>query len=144
MDFGLSEEQEQLKASARDFLKNECPTTLVRRTMADREGMPRELYGKLGDLGWTGLTVPERFGGAGLGMLDMAVLLEECGYAAMPGPFLFSSVLAASALAGGGSEDVKDRWLGPLAEGRAIGTGAVGGAKYRINSGELSTTARKS
>ncbi len=51
---------------------------------------------QIAKLGWTGLIVPEKFGGAGLGMLDMAMLLEESGYAAMPGPFLFSSVLAAA------------------------------------------------
>jgi alkylation response protein AidB-like acyl-CoA dehydrogenase len=75
---------------------------------------------------------------------DMSMLLEDCGYAALPGPFLFSSVLAASALAGGGSEDVNDRWLGPLAEGRAIGTVAIVEANDSINPADLSTTARKS
>ncbi len=51
-------------------------------------------------------------------MLDMAVLLEECGYAAMPGPFLFSSVIAARALEIGGSEQLNARWLTALAEGK--------------------------
>ncbi len=144
MDFGLTEEQQQLKDSARNFLSRECPTTRVRAVMADDVGMPRDLYQQIANLGWNGLIVPEKFGGAGLGMLDMSVLLEECGYAALPGPFLFSSVLAASALAGGGSEDVNDRWLGPLAEGRAIGTVAVVEANDSINPADLSTTARKS
>jgi alkylation response protein AidB-like acyl-CoA dehydrogenase len=52
----------------------------------------------------------------------MAVLLEEMGYAAMPGPYLFSSALAASALAFGGSDEVNERFLRPLAEGAAVGT----------------------
>ena len=102
MDFGLSEEQQQLKESARAFLSGECPTTFVRKVMATDDGYPRELYDQIAKLGWSGLIVPEKFGGAGLGMLDMAMLLEEGGYAAMPGPFLFSSVLAASALKLGG------------------------------------------
>jgi len=143
MDFGLTEEQQQLKDSARNFLSKECPTTRVRAVMADDVGMPRDLSQQIANLGWNGLIVPEKFGGAGLGMLDMSVLLEECGCAALPGPFLFSSVLAASALAGGGSEDVNDRWLGPLAEGRAIGTVAVVEANDSINPADLSTTARK-
>ena len=125
MDFGLSDEQRQLKDAARDFLRNECPTTIVRKVMADADGIPRDLYREIAKLGWTGLTVPEKFGGAGMTALDMAVLLEECGYAAMPGPFLFSSAIAAQALAIGGSEQVKSRWLPALAEGRAIGTIAI-------------------
>jgi alkylation response protein AidB-like acyl-CoA dehydrogenase len=125
VDFGLSDEQRQLKETAREFLRNECPTTLVRTAMAAEDGMPRELYREIAKLGWTGLIVPEKFGGAGLSMLDMAVLLEECGYAAMPGPFLFSSVIAASAIVRGGSEELQSRWLPALAEGRAIGTIAI-------------------
>ena len=125
MDFGLSEEQQQLKESARAFLSGECPTTFVRKVMATEDGYPRELYDHIAKLGWTGLIVPEKFGGAGLGMLDMAMVLEEGGYAAMPGPFLFSSVLAAGALKLSSSEELKAKWLTPLAEGKAIGTVAV-------------------
>src|SRR5258708_31953272 len=125
MDFGLSEEQQQLKESAREFLSGECPTTFVRKTMDTDDGYPRELYDQVAKLGWTGLIVPEQYGGAGLGMLDMAMLLEEGGYAAMPGPFLFSSVLAACALNLSGSENLKSRWLPAIAEGKAVGTVAV-------------------
>ena len=144
MDFGLTEEQQQLKDSARNFLSRECPTTHVREIMSDDVGMPDDLYRQIANLGWNGLIVPEKFGGAGLGMLDMSMLLEECGYAALPGPFLFSSVLAASALAGGGSVEVNHRWLGPLAEGRATGTVALVEANDSINPADLSTTAQKS
>ena len=125
MDFGLSEEQEQLKSGARDFLRKECPTTVVRKVMAEEDGTPRELHQKMTELGWTGMIVPEEFGGLGLGMLDLAILLEECGYAAMPGPFPFSSGLAARVIALGGSRDQCQRWLPELAAGRAIGTVAT-------------------
>jgi alkylation response protein AidB-like acyl-CoA dehydrogenase len=125
MDFGLSEEQRQLKDSARAFLSGECPTTFVRKMLATDDGYPRELYDQIAKLGWSGLIVPEKFGGAGLGMLHMAMILEEGGYAAMPGPFLFSSVLAAAALKLSGSDQLKAKWLTPLAEGKAIGTVAI-------------------
>ena len=125
MDFGLSEEQPQLKESARNFLNGECPTTFVRKVMASDDGNPRELYDQIAKLGWTGLIVPEEYGGAGLGMLDMAMILEEGGYAAMPGPFLFSSVLAAGALKLSSSEQLKSKWLSALAEGKAVGTVAI-------------------
>jgi alkylation response protein AidB-like acyl-CoA dehydrogenase len=143
MDFGLSEEQQQLKESARAFLSGECPTTFVRKTMATDDGYPRELYEHIAKLGWTGLIVPEKFGGAGLGMLDMAMVLEEGGYAAMPGPFLFSSMLAASALKLSGSEKLNSKWLTALAEGRAIGTVAVVENAASIDPRDINSIASK-
>jgi alkylation response protein AidB-like acyl-CoA dehydrogenase len=109
MDFGISEEQEQLKTSAREFLAGECPTSVVRKIMATADGAATELYREIAKLGWSGLIVPEKLGGAGLAMLDMAMLLEEQGYAAMPGPFIFSSVLAASARGRKGNRHYRDR-----------------------------------
>ena len=143
MDFGLSEEQQQLKESARAFLSGECPTTFVRKVMATEDGYPRELYDHIARLGWTGLIVPEKFGGAGLGILDMAMVLEEGGYAAMPGPFLFSSVLAASALKLSGSEELKAKWLTPLAEGKAIGTIGVVESAGSIDARDINAIAIK-
>src|SRR6266436_6129339 len=143
MDFGLSEEQRQLKDSARAFLGGECPTPTLRKIMTSEDGYPRELYAEVAKLGWSGLTVPEKFGGAGLGMLDMAMLLEEGGYAAMPGPFLFSSVLAASALKLSGSEKLNSKWLTALAEGRAVGTIAVVEKAASIDVRDINATASK-
>jgi alkylation response protein AidB-like acyl-CoA dehydrogenase len=143
MDFGLSEEQQQLKESARAFLSGECPTSTLRKIMASDDGYPRDLYAQIAKLGWSGLIVPEEFGGAGLGMLDMAMILEEGGYAAMPGPFLFSSVLAASALKLGGSKQMNSKWLTALAEGKAIGTVAVVEAAGSIEPVDIAAIARK-
>jgi len=142
MEFGLNDEQRQLKESARIFLAGECPVRRVREIMADDAGMPRDLYSAIANLGWCGLLVPAKFGGAGLGMLDMSVVLEECGYTALPGPFLFSSVIAAFALAQGGSEVTNDRWLSTLAEGRSIGTAALVEANDSLAAADLSASAR--
>ncbi|HUO04342.1 MAG TPA: acyl-CoA dehydrogenase family protein [Candidatus Binataceae bacterium] len=125
MEFGLNEEQQQLKQSARTFLAAECTSAAIRKTMAGAEGHPRELYAQIAKLGWNGILVPEKFGGAGLGMLDMAMILEECGYAAMPGPFLFSSAIAASALKLGGSDAFNSKWLSAISSGAATGTIAI-------------------
>src|SRR5260370_11602974 len=143
MDFGLSEEQQQLKESAREFLSGECPTPAVRKIMASEDGYPRELYAQIAELGWSGLIVPEEFGGAGLGMLDMAMILEEGGYAAMPGPFLFSSVLAASALKLGGSIEMNSKWLSALAEGKLVGTVAVAEGAGSIEAVGIAAVASK-
>jgi alkylation response protein AidB-like acyl-CoA dehydrogenase len=111
MDFGLSDEQLQIKESARVFLAKECDTKKLRQFIAEDEGFPHDLYRAISELGWPGLAVPERFGGAGLGMLEMSLVLEECGYAGLPGPYLFSSAIAAAALVAGDSDDLNERWL---------------------------------
>jgi alkylation response protein AidB-like acyl-CoA dehydrogenase len=143
MDFGLSEEQQQLRDSAREFLRKECPPAYVRKAMADERGDARELYTLIATLGWPGLIVPERYGGAGLTTLDMAVLLAEAGYAAMPGPFMFSAALASGALAVGGSNEVKERWLSELAAGKAVGTVAITERNDSLSPAEMTTVARR-
>jgi alkylation response protein AidB-like acyl-CoA dehydrogenase len=143
MDFGLSEEQDLLQRSARELLAAECPPTVVRAATqpaaeppADStapaakpapaaNGFPRDLYRKLADLGWFAVLVPETFGGSGGNMLDAALLCEEAGRAALPGPFLATAVLAPIALARGGSATQKRTWLPRLASGDAVGTVAI-------------------
>jgi alkylation response protein AidB-like acyl-CoA dehydrogenase len=143
MDFGLSEEQLQLKDSARALLTNESPTTEVRKAMASADGYPRALYDHVAKLGWNGLIVPEQFGGAGLGMLDMAMLLEEGGYAAMPGPFLFSSAIAAGVLKLARPSEQIGKWLSAIAEGKAIGTVAITDRTPSIDPRDFVTVASK-
>ena len=143
MDFGLSDEQRQLKESARDFLRNECPATRVRQIMADETGMPHELHAEIAKLGWTGLVVPEEHGGAGLDVLDLAILIAETGYAAMPGPYLFSSALAASALKQGGSPEINKKWLGAIAAGDAIGTVAIPERDLSLDPAAMTTSASR-
>ena len=122
MDFGLSEEQELLQQSARDFLARECPTTFVREMMRSDDGFSRTLHEKMAAMGWTGLIVPEKFGGLGLTMLDLAVLAEEMGRVVMPGPFFSASVLAALTLVHSTANGLKREWLPRVAAGQAIGT----------------------
>ena len=122
MDFGLSEEQELLQQSARDFLARECPTALVRELMRSEDGYARGFHEKLAAMGWTGLIIPDSFGGLGLSMLDLAVLSEEMGRVVMPGPFFSSSVLAALSLIYGGASALKKEWLPRIAAGEAVAT----------------------
>ena len=77
MDFSLSELQEMLKSSARDFLEKECPSELVKQMAEDDGGYPPDLWQKMAGLGWMGLAFPERYGGGGGNFLDLVVLLEE-------------------------------------------------------------------
>ena len=117
MDFGFSEEQEMLRQSVREFLEAECPMTYVRQMMEDERGFSDEQWRKMAELGWTGLIVPEQYGGAGLNMVDMVVVLEEMGKVVFPGPFFASAILGGIAIDLGGSDAQKQRWLPGLADG---------------------------
>ena len=125
MDFALSDEQELLQQSARDFLARECPTTVVRETLTTPEGYSPALHTKMAALGWTGLVIPEKFGGLGLGVLDLAVLAEELGRAAVPGPFFATAVLGALSLAQSRATALQKHWLPRIAAGEALATLAV-------------------
>ena len=63
MDFELNEKQEMLEKTARDFLENECPSSLVREMEEDEKGYSPELWRKMAVLGWMGLVLPEKYGG---------------------------------------------------------------------------------
>jgi alkylation response protein AidB-like acyl-CoA dehydrogenase len=121
IDFGLSDDQEALQRSAREFLARECPPALVRETAKGDDGLPRALYATMAELGWMGLMVPEKHGGLGLGVLDLALVLEELGRVAAPGPFLATQLVIAALLhAGSGAQ--RTRWLPRFASGSAFGT----------------------
>jgi alkylation response protein AidB-like acyl-CoA dehydrogenase len=122
MDFGFSEEQEMLRQSVRGFLDAECPMTYVRQMMEDERGYSQDQWKKMVDLGWTGLIVPEQYGGAGLNMVDMVVVLEEMGKQVMPGPFFASVILGGLAIDLGGSDPQKQRYLPKLAAGEIKAT----------------------
>ena len=125
MDFDLTEAQKIMKQAAHDFLSRECPKRLVRQLEENEEGYSRDLWRKLAELGWMGLIVPEGYGGSGGSFLDLAVLLEEMGYAICPGPFFSSVVLGGLPILMAGNEAQKQEFLPALAEGRKIFTLAL-------------------
>jgi alkylation response protein AidB-like acyl-CoA dehydrogenase len=122
MNFGFSEEQELLRREVRKFLDDRCPRSEVRKH-AGLE-LAADLWREVSGLGWPGLTVPEQYGGAGLGWIDLVVLLEETGRTLFPSP-LVSTTLAEAALLQLGDEAQRARWLPRLASGEAIGTLAL-------------------
>jgi alkylation response protein AidB-like acyl-CoA dehydrogenase len=127
MDFGLSAEQILLKETVKRFLAEQCPTARVRAIMESATGHDDALRRGLAEIGIGGLIVPETYGGLGREMLDLALVAEEFGYAAIPGPFL-ATALATVALVEGGDENLKRRWLERLGCGEAVGTAAIGEA----------------
>ena len=127
MDFGLSEEQEILQRTVARFLEDECPVTRVRELYDAEQPYDPGVWKGLCELGVAGLLVPEEHGGAGLGMVDLALVAETLGHDAFPGPFL-GHALATAALVEGGSDAQKERWLPLLASGEALGSVALGEA----------------
>ena len=125
MDMQLNETQEMLRASAREFLAESCPTKKVREMRALSEGFSRDLWREMGGLGWLGLALPESAGGSDMPFLDLCLLIEELGRACLPSPFVEAVAGAAMLLAEArGHNDV----LRQVATGEAIVVPAVDGA----------------
>ncbi|MAE94454.1 MAG: acyl-CoA dehydrogenase family protein [Planctomycetota bacterium] len=127
MDFSLSEEQELLQDTVRSYTANECPPPRVREVFDGESGHDADLWKGLVEMGLAGLAVPEAHGGAGLGLLDSALVCEVLGAGAVPAPFL-GHTLAVLALRLGGSAPQQERWLPALASGDRLGTVALGEA----------------
>jgi alkylation response protein AidB-like acyl-CoA dehydrogenase len=142
MDLGLTEEQELLKNSARDFLEKEVPEAYVRQMEEDETGYSPEVWRKMADLGWQGLIIPEENGGVGFGFLDLIVLLEEFGRALVPGPFI-PTMVAATAIMEGGSDAQKNEYLPKIASGDVISTLAFTEPSARFDAEGVELTAKK-
>lgn len=117
MEFALSEEQRLLADSLRDLLADRIPIEALRRHAEIGNGFDQDLWDSLVELGLPGLLVPERFGGAGLGVLDAAVAAEVLGGAAAFAPFAGSLVMATLAFVHGATEELQDAWLPRIAAG---------------------------
>lgn len=125
MDFDLSPDQHEIKKTARDLLTARSGWAQVREHAEagrDDDALWQELIG----LGWPGIAVSEDAGGGGLGAVELAILVEELGYACAATPLL-GTATAALVLEQAGSDEQRDRWLGGLASGEL--RGAVGTAE---------------
>ncbi|MFO7963961.1 MAG: acyl-CoA dehydrogenase family protein [Desulfobacterales bacterium] len=120
MDLDLNREQKALKNSAREFLKKECPRSLLHEMKDDLRGYPQALWDKMADLGWPGLAIPEKYGGFGGRFMDVCVLLEAMGEACCPGPYYSTIVLGALPIMFAGTEKQKQTLLPEIAEGKLI------------------------
>jgi len=125
MQFGLTETQQVLKNSAREFFSAECPIGEVRRLMETDTAYDAPLWQKMAQQGWTGILFAEEYGGLGLGLVEMAVALEEMGRALLPGPYFSTVLLAGAAIDAAGNPAQRHRYLSRIAMGEAHATLAV-------------------
>jgi alkylation response protein AidB-like acyl-CoA dehydrogenase len=141
MDLAFSEEQEMLSKSARDFLADKCPKTLVREMEEDERGYSPGLWQEMADLGWLGLPFPEKYEGGGFSFLDLIVLLEEMGRACLPGPFLPTVVLGGLPILEWGTEEQKQQYLPLISRGEAIFTLALTEPSARYDAASIQASA---
>ncbi|HYG96810.1 MAG TPA: acyl-CoA dehydrogenase family protein, partial [Solirubrobacterales bacterium] len=124
MYFDLTDEQQAIKSTAHDFLASRFKSDRIREIAESESGFDESGWKEMAELGWAGLALPEEWGGQGLGIVELAVLFEEMGYALAPSPLL-SNTIVGLVLAVGGSEEQKERWLPPLAAGELRGVPAL-------------------
>jgi len=141
MNFDFSDEQKQLRDEARKFLTEKCPPKAVRAVLDGKAPYDRELWQGLAEMGFLGVAIPEVYGGAGAGHLELCVIAEEMGRALAPVPFSSTVYLAAEALLLAGSDAQKQKWLPKIAKGEAIGTLALFEGKGNPSSQAIKLTA---
>jgi alkylation response protein AidB-like acyl-CoA dehydrogenase len=141
MYFDFTDEQQAIKSTAREFLASRFKSERMRELAASDDGFDATGWSEMADLGWPGLALPEEWGGQGLGIVDLAVLFEEMGYALAPSPLLSNTVVGL-ALSLCGSDDQRERYLRPLAEGTRRGVPALFGVGSTATPGAYKMEAR--
>jgi alkylation response protein AidB-like acyl-CoA dehydrogenase len=126
IQYAFTDEQEQFRSALRRFLDDKSPPTEVRRLMETAEGYNPEVWRQLSDdLGLPGIHVPQAYGGAGFGMVELGIVMEELGRSLFCGPYFSSAVLAANAILNAGTPAQKERLLPDIAGGARLATLAL-------------------
>jgi alkylation response protein AidB-like acyl-CoA dehydrogenase len=144
MSAGDSAEHDELRHVVREFLGERSPSREVRRLMEAGQSRDDEVWAVLaGQLGLTGIAVPERYGGAGYGPAELGIVLEEMGGALLVAPYFATVALAGQALAASGDDDAMARWLPGIADGSLTATLAVAEDSGSWDLAEVAATAEK-
>jgi alkylation response protein AidB-like acyl-CoA dehydrogenase len=116
----LTDEQQAFVAAVRDFARRECGTREQRDALTDHGQEPhnQEIYARIAELGWLGVAIPEEYGGAGGGAVDMCLLCEEFARGLIPMGFFPISMMAARPVERFGTEELKREILGGIVAGR--------------------------
>ena len=125
MHLSLSEEQKIVIEMARDFMKDKFPREVLNRIDEGELGYSPEIWNDMTELGWTGLAIPEEYGGAGMSFLELAFLLEEIGKVRPISPFFSTVVLGGLPILENGSDEQKQLFLPKIASGESIFTLAL-------------------
>lgn len=144
MNFAFSDEQEELKKSARRFCEEQYGSETVRRIMETESGIDNDLWTRMAqELGWQAMIIPEEYGGAGFGYIELIVLMEEMGRAVVAAPFFSTVCLAANTLLVAGSDEQKQELLPGIADGTRIATLALTEESGRWDAGGIAASYEK-
>jgi len=143
VQFAFTDEQEQFRSALQRFLKDKSPTTEVRRLMATSEGYDPQVWRQLSDeLALPGIHIPEQYGGAGFGMVELCIVAEELGRALLCAPYFSTTVLAANAIMNAGTEAQKASLLPDIASGARLATLAITEPNGNWDPSSIETVAR--
>ena len=117
MDFHLSDGQQLLVTTARDFLRRQCPPSAMAESISSERGFSAGLWKEISVLGWPGLLIPSEYGGSGGSLVDLSLLIEEMGRACFPSPYVQSAVVATSLLVTAAGPAQRERLLPAMALG---------------------------
>jgi alkylation response protein AidB-like acyl-CoA dehydrogenase len=123
VNFDFTDDQHAIKQTAKEFLADRFPPERVRE-LAESGSYDDDAWNEMCELGWAGIFIEERYGGQGLGVIELVILMEELGYALAPVPFL-STAAAGLVIQAAGSEEQKQRWLPGIAAGELHATGGM-------------------
>jgi alkylation response protein AidB-like acyl-CoA dehydrogenase len=130
MDLSLNDTQQLIQDSARDFVRGACDRDALLKLDRNPSAVMDGLWRHMSELGWTGMAIPEEYGGTGNSITDVAVLFEELGTGPVPGPLFSSAVLCARTLLEAASESTKKSWLPRIASGERVFALALTEAQY--------------
>jgi len=143
MEFSLNETQEMFKSTARKFFIEKCTLSNLRAFENESDKYSETLYKEIADLGFVGLIIPEEYGGVGGSLMDLALVLEEAGYATLPSPFFANLVYGTLPILKYGSEEQKQKLLPKIASGEIIISGAFSEPQVNYDYRHVNTVANK-
>jgi alkylation response protein AidB-like acyl-CoA dehydrogenase len=143
MDLSLNDTQKLIQDSAKDFVRGSCGRDVLLKLDRDPSLVMSTLWKPMSDLGWTGMAIPEEYGGTGNSLTDVAVLFEELGCGPVPGPLFSSAVLCARILLQAGSDSLKKTWLPRIARGERVFALALTEQQYNWSGNGIRSYAKR-
>ena len=142
MDLSLNDTQQLIQDSARDFVRGACDRDVLLKLDRNPAGVMEGIWQQMSELGWTGMAIPEEYGGTGNSMTDVAVLFEELGTGPVPGPLFSSAVLCARILLEAADESDEEGVAAADRERRARLRAGADRRAIRLVAGERSGSQR--
>lgn len=143
MDLALNDTQQLIQNSAKDFVRGACNRDVLLKLDRDPTLVMSTLWKQMSELGWSGMAIPEEYGGTGNSLTDVAVLFEELGCGPVPGPLFSSAVLCARIVMEAGSDTLKKTWLPRIASGERVFALALTESQYGWTADNVRATAKR-